>query len=78
MAKRIARDYAGQENCTEILNDTRPDIVRTIHQGYLQAGADMVQTNSFGGSPLTSVTVSGTVSSICAPAHVHEPPGSWR
>ncbi len=49
----VARDYAGQENCTEILNRTRPDIVRTIHEGYLQAGADMVQTNSFGGSPLT-------------------------
>jgi len=49
----VARDYGGQENCTEILNQTRPDIVRTIHAGYLQAGADMVQTNSFGGSPLT-------------------------
>ncbi|MGG2352495.1 homocysteine S-methyltransferase family protein, partial [Salmonella enterica] len=41
------------ENCTEILCRTRPDIVREIHRGYLQAGADIVQTNSFGGSPLT-------------------------
>ncbi|MBM3561506.1 MAG: methionine synthase, partial [Alphaproteobacteria bacterium] len=49
----IERDYAGQENCTEILTRTRPDIVRAIHVGYLQAGADMVQTNTFGGSPIT-------------------------
>jgi 5-methyltetrahydrofolate--homocysteine methyltransferase len=49
----IDRDYAGQENCTEILTRTRPDIVREIHVGYLEAGADMVQTNTFGGSPIT-------------------------
>ena len=49
----IARDFDGQENCTEVLNRTRPDVVRTIHEGYLEAGADMVQTNSFGGSPIT-------------------------
>jgi len=49
----IERDYAGQENCTEILTRTRPDIVREIHVGYLEAGADMVQTNTFGGSPIT-------------------------
>ena len=49
----IERDYAGAENCTEILNQTRPDIVREIHRGYLQAGADVIQTNSFGGSPIT-------------------------
>ncbi|MGE0660773.1 MAG: methionine synthase, partial [Reyranellaceae bacterium] len=49
----LNRDYDGQENCTEILNRTRPDIVREIHSGYLRAGSDMVQTNSFGGSRLT-------------------------
>jgi 5-methyltetrahydrofolate--homocysteine methyltransferase len=49
----IERDYGGQENCTEILNLTRPDLVRDIHRGYFAAGADMVQTNSFGGSPVT-------------------------
>ncbi|BBK33608.1 methionine synthase (B12-dependent) [Stella humosa] len=47
------RDYAGLENCTEILNDSRPDVVRLIHDGYLAAGADCVLTNSFGGSPVT-------------------------
>jgi 5-methyltetrahydrofolate--homocysteine methyltransferase len=49
----IERDYQGHENCTEILCESRPDLVREIHQGYLAAGADAVQTNSFGGSPLT-------------------------
>ncbi|GBR05184.1 methionine synthase [Acetobacter oeni LMG 21952] len=47
------RDYRGQENCTEILNLSRPELIREIHRGYFEAGADMVETNSFGGSPLT-------------------------
>ncbi len=49
----VERDYWGQENCTEVLNLSRPDIVREIHRGYLEAGSDIVQTNSFGGSPVT-------------------------
>ncbi len=49
----VEQDYRGAENCTEILNMSRPDIVREIHAGYLEAGSDVVQTNSFGGSPLT-------------------------
>ena len=46
-------DFWGQENCSEILNLSRPDLIREIHQGYLAAGADAVETNSFGGSPIT-------------------------
>ncbi len=49
----VDRDYWGQENCTEILNLSRPDMVREIHRGYFEAGADMVETNTFGGSPIT-------------------------
>lgn len=49
----VERDYWGQENCTEILNLSRPDLVRDIHRGYFAAGADMVETNTFGGSPIT-------------------------
>jgi 5-methyltetrahydrofolate--homocysteine methyltransferase len=49
----IERDYWNQENCTEILNLSRPDLVREIHRGYFLAGADMVETNTFGGSPIT-------------------------
>src|SRR5579862_3186158 len=49
----VHADFLGQENCTEILNRSRPDLVRDIHHSYLAAGCDVVQTNSFGGSPIT-------------------------
>ncbi len=41
-------DFAGYEGCNEILNVTRPDIVRAIHDGYLAAGVDAISTNTFG------------------------------
>jgi 5-methyltetrahydrofolate--homocysteine methyltransferase len=49
----IVRDFHNHENCTEILCESRPDLVREIHRGYLAAGADAIQSNSFGGSPIT-------------------------
>src|SRR6202043_4236066 len=49
----VERDFLGLENCTEIVCESRPDLVREIHRGYLEAGCDTVQTNSFGGSPGT-------------------------
>jgi 5-methyltetrahydrofolate--homocysteine methyltransferase len=53
MTLDIEKDYWGRENCTEVLNLSRPDMVRDIHRSYYAAGADMVETNSFGGSPIT-------------------------
>src|SRR6266496_3808597 len=47
------RDFLGHENCTDVLCQSRPDLVREIHLAYLRAGCDAVQTNSFGGSPIT-------------------------
>ena len=44
-------DYNGLENCSEILCYTRPDVVEAIHRRYFDAGADVVETNSFGGAP---------------------------
>jgi 5-methyltetrahydrofolate--homocysteine methyltransferase len=41
-------DFAGHEGCNEILNVTRPDVVRQVHRSYLDAGADAVETNTFG------------------------------
>jgi 5-methyltetrahydrofolate--homocysteine methyltransferase len=41
-------DFDGHEGCNEILNLTRPDIVRSIHDAYLEAGVDCVTTNTFG------------------------------
>ncbi|MBR0683414.1 methionine synthase [Roseomonas eburnea] len=49
----VERDFWGKENCTDVLCLSRPDVVREIHRGYYEAGADMVLTNSFGGSPVT-------------------------
>ncbi|MBT3330533.1 MAG: methionine synthase [Rhodospirillaceae bacterium] len=49
----IEIDYWGQENCTEILNLSRPDIVREIQAGFVAAGSDILLTNTFGGSPIT-------------------------
>lgn len=37
----------------EVLNLTRPDIIREIHSGYLQAGADIVETNTFNGNRIS-------------------------
>jgi 5-methyltetrahydrofolate--homocysteine methyltransferase len=47
-SEATADDFAGLEGCNEILNVTRPDIIRSVHQAYLEAGADCVTTNTFG------------------------------
>ncbi|GLY26099.1 methionine synthase [Micromonospora sp. NBRC 101691] len=41
-------DFEGYEGCNEILNVTRPDVVRSVHEAYLAAGSDCVETNTFG------------------------------
>ncbi len=41
-------DFLGLEGCNEILNDTRPDVLKDIHRAYFAAGADAVETNTFG------------------------------
>ncbi len=41
-------DFQGYEGCNEILNVTRPDIVRAVHDAYFAAGSDLVETNTFG------------------------------
>ncbi len=41
-------DFDGHEGCNEILNLTRPDVVRSIHDAYLEAGVDCITTNTFG------------------------------
>ena len=44
----VDTDFQGLEGCNEILNVTRPDVVRGVHEAYLAAGADCVETNTFG------------------------------
>jgi len=50
---KVEEDYWGQENCSEILNLSRADFIRDVHKKYFLAGADAVETNTFGGSVLT-------------------------
>src|SRR5512134_3721864 len=47
-----AADFGGADydGCNEYLNITRPDVVRDIHTAYLEAGADIILTNTFGGT----------------------------
>ncbi len=53
-ANLTAADFGGPEleGCNENLCATRPDVVDGVHEGYLTAGADVVETDSFGGTPL--------------------------
>ncbi|HVF20085.1 MAG TPA: homocysteine S-methyltransferase family protein, partial [Mycobacteriales bacterium] len=41
-------DFEGLEGCNEILNVSRPDIVRSVHEAYFEVGVDAVETNTFG------------------------------
>src|SRR5260370_28289830 len=49
-----AADFGGValEGCNENLVRTRPDVVLDIHRKYFEAGSDIVETNSFGSTPL--------------------------
>ncbi len=41
-------DFQNLEGCNEILNVSRPDIVKAVHAQYLDAGVDAIETNTFG------------------------------
>ncbi len=53
-ANLTAEDFGGPEleGCNENLCATRPDVVDRVHEVYLTAGCDIVETNTFGGTPL--------------------------
>ena len=45
-----AEDFGGEEyeGCNEYLVETRPDVILKIHKAYIEAGADIIETNTFG------------------------------
>ena len=47
-----ATDFGGEqyEGCNEYLVVTKPEAVEKVHRGYLEAGADVIETDSFGGT----------------------------
>lgn len=46
-----AEDYKDRPGCNEYLVISRPDLISRVHRDYLQAGADIIETDSFGGAP---------------------------
>lgn len=46
--KPTLQDFQNLEGCNEILNVTRPDIVKSVHDAYFETGIDCVETNTFG------------------------------
>ncbi len=49
-----AHDFGGAkyEGCNELLVTTRPDVILDVHRAYLEAGADIIETDTFGGTPI--------------------------
>lgn len=47
-------DFGGDEydGCNEYLNIVKPDVIEHVHREYLAAGADIICTNTFGGTPV--------------------------
>jgi len=48
----LEKDYLGKENCPEVLLNTRPEVIQHIHEGFLEAGSDAVETDTFGANKL--------------------------
>ena len=47
-------DWLGRDNCTDILVRSRPDLIQRIHESFLAAGADVVETDTFGSNRLVA------------------------
>ncbi|MDQ3441624.1 MAG: homocysteine S-methyltransferase family protein, partial [Planctomycetota bacterium] len=48
----LDRDWMGHENISEVLNFSRPDVIREIHEAFLDVGCDAVETNTFGANKI--------------------------
>ena len=46
-------DFGGKKGNNDILNITRPDIVEAVHRQYIEAGADIIETNTFSGNAIS-------------------------
>lgn len=47
MAAAAPEDYHGHEGCHDYITLSRPDIIAAIHAAYLEAGCDIIETNTF-------------------------------
>ncbi|MFI6056530.1 homocysteine S-methyltransferase family protein, partial [Streptomyces violascens] len=59
-------DFQDLEGCNEVLNVTRPDIVRSVHEAYFAVGVDCVETNTFGAnhSALGEYDIAGRIGEL--------------
>src|SRR5258708_7324995 len=48
----LHKDWLGQENISEVLNFSRPDVIQEIHEAFLEVGCDAVETNTFGANQI--------------------------
>src|SRR4051794_2386205 len=48
----LVRDWRNQENISEVLNFSRPDVIQEIHEAFLAVGCDGVETNTFGANKI--------------------------
>ncbi len=48
----VDEDYLGHENCVDLLVRSRPELIQSIHERFLEVGADAVETDTFGANPL--------------------------
>jgi 5-methyltetrahydrofolate--homocysteine methyltransferase len=53
-ANLTAEDFGGEEyeGCNEYLTLTAPSVIKSIHEAYLEAGADIIETNTFGATDI--------------------------
>ena len=47
-ANPTIEDFQGHEGCNEILNVSKPELVKSVHRKYLEVGVDAIETNTFG------------------------------
>src|SRR5689334_3141424 len=50
--KRFATHPKDLKGNSDLLALTQPDVIRTIHRQYFEAGADMIETNTFTGTSI--------------------------
>ena len=73
-------DFENLEGCNEILNLTRPDIVRSVHEEYFAVGVDCVETNTFGANhaALAEYDIAERVFELSEVGRPHRPRGRRR
>src|SRR6184192_2726449 len=76
----MLHEATGPQRCFDELNATEPEAVFRVHQAYIEAGAQIIETNTFGanrfklappspsGASLNRFAPNVLVSMICAPA----------